>query len=293
MKSLIGIFSLPLLLAVFIISPTTATACSCANEPPPCEAFTEATAIFVGKVIGAAQQNEVVNKNGSKTIYDVGSIRFAVQEAFVGIKGTEATIQSGTGGGDCGYWFRRGETYLIYAYGELDNLSTNICTRTRLITVAEEDLIFLRSLPSRGVGGTLYGLVKQYAGDLEHGPSNLVGPMAGIKVIIESENNRFEVITDNEGKYRLPGLPPGSYDVRIELHQNLAARSEYDAVDRFGSYSGHKKIKVYDRGCTQNNFTVQSDGRVGGSITDAAGKPVKDVKVDLVLVDSPDKGWSA
>ena len=90
-----------LALAGILLLPADTHACSCAGGPPPCDAFSGADVIFIGKVIGAAQQREVTNEDGSKTRYDVGSIRFAVQEAFVGIEGGEVVIHSGAGGGDC------------------------------------------------------------------------------------------------------------------------------------------------------------------------------------------------
>src|SRR6185369_8419633 len=127
-------------------------ACSCGRELPPCEAFSGASAVFVGRVLDAAQQNEIKNDDGTRSIYDVGAIRFEVKESFLGVTRNSVVIHSGTGGGDCGYWFKRGETYLVYAYGKPDELSTGICTRTRPVAKAEEDLAFLRNLPKKGSG---------------------------------------------------------------------------------------------------------------------------------------------
>lgn len=293
MRKRISIASIGLATLVLVGLAEATSACSCGREPPPCEAFSGASAVFVGKVLDAEQQNEVKNEDGTTSVYDVGAIRFEVTESFSGAPGRRVVIHSGTGGGDCGYWFKRAVTYLVYAFGKADDLSTNICTRTRPIPKAEEDLAFLRSLSKKGYGGILYGVVNQYAGDLEHGPSELKGPMAGIKVTVEGVGARHELFTDNHGQYRITGLTPGDYDVRLELPPELGAISRGDTVDRFGSYSGHKKIKVFDRGCTENSFTVQSNGKIGGRLTDAEGKPVKEMKVDLVKADDPEKGWAA
>jgi hypothetical protein len=293
MRKRISIASIGLAALVLIWLAETTSACSCGREQPPCEAFSGASAVFVGKVLDAAQQKEVKNQDGTKTVYDVGAIRFEITESFAGAIGSRVVIHSGTGGGDCGYWFKRGETYLVYAYGNSDELSTNICTRTRPIPKADEDFAFLRSLPKKGSGGTLYGVVIQFSGDMEHGPFEPKGPMAGIKVTIEGVGARYDLFTDYQGQYRTTGLAPGDYDVRLDLPANLGAISRGDTVDRFGSYSGHEKAKVFDRGCTENNFTVQSNGRVGGRLTDARGKPLKEMRVDVVKADDPEKGWAA
>lgn len=284
---LIGLVSL-----VIILSVEPADACDCVGEPPPCEAFSAATAVFVGEVLDAAQQKEDKNEDGTTTVYDVGSIRFQVTEAFSGVTSSIVVISSGTGGGDCGYWFKRGESYLVYAFGEPERLSTSFCTRTAPTSDAAEDLAFLRSLPKTGTGGALYGIVNRVVGDVEHGPTE-VSPMAGVKVIVEGAHFRRELFTDAEGRYNTTGLPEGEYDVRLDIPANLASISRGAASDRFGSYSGHEKARVYDRGCMRNDFGVQSNGRIGGKLTDAAGKPIKELKVDLVNAAAEDKGWSA
>lgn len=47
-------------------------------------------------------------------------------------------VRSGVGGGDCGYAFDVGKTYLIFAYQEKPNkFVTNHCTRTRTIKKAK------------------------------------------------------------------------------------------------------------------------------------------------------------
>lgn len=286
-RRLIGLVSL-----VIILSVEPADACTCAGEPPPCEAFSGATAVFVGVVLDAAQQKEHKNEDGTTSVYDVGSIRFQVTEAFSGVTSSIVVISSGTGGADCGYWFKRRESYLVYAFGEPEQLSTSFCTRTAPISDAGEDLVFLRNLPKTGTGGALFGVVNRVVGDVEHGPTE-VSPMVGVKVIIEGARVRRELFTDADGRYGANGLPEGEYDVRLDIPANLASISRGDTADRYGTYSGHEKTRVYDRGCIRNDFGVQSNGRIGGKLTDAAGKPIKELIVDLVNVAAADKGWFA
>lgn len=50
-------------------------------------------------------------------------------------------VLTGMGGGDCGFPFRRGKSYLVYAYRTGDgSLDVRICGRTRDLTHAAADL---------------------------------------------------------------------------------------------------------------------------------------------------------
>ena len=112
-----------------------AYACFCATPRPPCDYYGESTAIFLGRVVGSAERKTFVDTKGNKTVYDVGTIRFLVQENYKGAPGYEIEIHSGTGGGDCGYWFLRNESYVVYAYkSEDNNLDTSTCTRTKHVS---------------------------------------------------------------------------------------------------------------------------------------------------------------
>jgi hypothetical protein len=270
------------------------SACSCAQPGPPCSNYGEAAAIFLGRVVGSAERKSYTDEAGNKTIYDVGTIRFLVQESFKGVSGYEVEIHSGTGGGDCGYWFLRNESYLVYAYkNSKDNLYTSICTRTADVSNAKEDLEFLRGLSDAKPGGTLYGRLFRIIGDHEYGPFKEGPKPAGVKINIKGEAQTFEAVTNEAGEYRLSGLPAGDYDVFPELPANLGATAFHDMVDKFGSYSGHKPISLANRGCAEMSFTVQFNGLISGKVTDAKGEPVKDVHISLAWADDQEKEFAA
>lgn len=70
--------------------------------------------------------------------------KLKVEKSWKSIRTEEVSIVTGRGGGDCGFHFTIGETYLVYAYGTDDNkLGTNICQRTAKITEAAEDIKLL------------------------------------------------------------------------------------------------------------------------------------------------------
>lgn len=288
-------FLIPLASLLILIPFDSVNACSCMRAGPPCDYYAEASAIFLGRVVGSAERKSHTDRDGNKTVYDVGTIRFLIQESFKGVAGHEVEIHSGKGGGDCGYWFVRNESYVVYAYesSEDKKLWTNICTRTAHVSEASEDLEYLRGLSTAKLGGTLYGEIRRLIGDPEHGPVKEGPKMAGLKILIKGADQSFEAVTNDKGQYRITGLPAGDYDAFPQLPENLGAIGARDTIDRFGSYSGRKPVKVSDRSCAEISFSVQFNGVVAGKITNAKGEPVKDVHINLVWAEDDEKDWSA
>src|SRR5215207_9117855 len=108
-----------------------AEACSCFAGQPPCAAFGAASAVFVGTLTDS-RTREPKAKTREEVDWTPVVVRFAVLQPFLGVEGAEVEVATGRGGGDCGYYFRKGETYLVYAHGGRDGktLATGICTRT-------------------------------------------------------------------------------------------------------------------------------------------------------------------
>ncbi|MEQ1643950.1 MAG: hypothetical protein ABL959_10940 [Pyrinomonadaceae bacterium] len=258
-------------------------ACSCVPERPICESVGSVKAIFVGKAIGSKEPKE---EDGH--VYDVGEIYFEVTEAFVGIgEKTKVTIRSGTGGGDCGYWFRRGGTYLIYAYGDdISSLGTNICSRTRRVSEASEDLDFLRKLPAPGSGIRIFGSISEEVKDFFEDDWRQYKPVPGVRLSIQQiggAKRKRELVTDADGKYEVKGLPAGQYQV-------LPTVPRKSKTSRYGL----EPFEVRDRGCRQQNFVFQNDSRIVGRLVDAKKRLLKDVWVELIpaygpLPNNPDR----
>lgn len=128
-----------LLAAVFIglLSIISATACSCgfprdmSTEEQVAASFNSSSAVFSGKVISF----ESTWSGKMKATFEVETI-------WKGEIGKKVKVTTGRGGGDCGFEFKVGEEYLVYAYGE-DDLSANICSRTKGLNRADDDISFL------------------------------------------------------------------------------------------------------------------------------------------------------
>lgn len=259
---------------------TDASACSCVPERPVCEGLGSASAVFVGRVVGGAEQKTLKDEKGVKVKYDVGTIHFAVEEVFSGAIGRKVDIHSGTGGGDCGYWFKRGERYVVYAHGDAKKgYGTSICTRTRPVADATEDLSYLRQLPPKGTGGRLYGIVAKpnydaAAGEADGVERKPIG-LPGITVTAKhARGGKLTAVTDAEGNYEFNALKPGEYEVQADL-PDYYYRDEYSV----------RKLHIADRGCGIEHFAAIVNGRVSGRVVDAEGKAVSGIEVGLVSAD--------
>lgn len=113
------------------------SACTCRQPPPPSRAFAEADAVFLGKVLSFEAIPAIHQRRA----------HLDVLKTWKGNKSAADTLFTPFDEAGCGYDFRVGETYLIYAYqyGE-EPLSTNLCTRTRHESFAQEDLNYLDSV---------------------------------------------------------------------------------------------------------------------------------------------------
>ncbi len=116
---------LPLLV---LISSQPAQACSCAPLPEPQQAAEGADAVFSGTVL------EVTSSGGLQN-----QVTIRVDEVWKGAKCGEVTITTPLDSAACGYAFQPDTSYLIYATKEKGKLSTNLCTRTRLLSEAGDD----------------------------------------------------------------------------------------------------------------------------------------------------------
>ena len=139
---------LKLAVSVFVVVPWSLTvnvkpanACSCLRPGSPLTELEKATAVFAGEVSDIEQ---------TTTGFEVS---FSVSEVWKGDLNPTLVLTTGPHSAACGYPFGIGQDYLVYAYGrDAAPLSTNLCSRTTLLSNAEDDLIELgdSGLPTLG-----------------------------------------------------------------------------------------------------------------------------------------------
>ena len=132
------VFSLVGVVVLVMLARVEGFACTCASPYPTPSlktqvrtALSEARAVFSGKVL------EVTDDPQALSVV----VRLRVERVWKGSPGREVRLVTGRGGGDCGYSFEVGGSYLVYAYESgAGGLGTNICQRTARLSEAAKDL---------------------------------------------------------------------------------------------------------------------------------------------------------
>jgi hypothetical protein len=265
-------YSLFILLVIWCAFERNAYACTCMRSSP-CQALGQASAVFVGSVLSVSSlkaENRLAQSSFGRVL-----IRLSIHQAFFGVKGQEVEVATGMGGGDCGYVFERGASYLVYAHRESEKgkLSTSICTRTRPLGDAGEDLAYLREAIKDKPGVMIYGEVRRYhpkGGE----PSSL--PLANLTVTIKGKNGERRVTTGEDGKYQVSDLQAGKYEVMIDLADGLWTRTP------------QQELVVGERGCAKIDYLVETDGRIVGKVVDEHGQGLSKVHLVALKVDPAD-----
>lgn len=263
---------------VFILLPGFAEevrACSCVfGGMQPCQEYSEADAVFAGTVVGISG---VTIEDGSYK-HSQRLVRFSVEQGFRGIEGSFVEVVTGLGGGDCGYGFKQGGQYLVYARRNAQDkrLYTGICLRTRPLAEAAADLAFIRSLATAEPTGLIFGEVSKRNHQWKEG-EDWRKAITGAELTIEGEAARYELKSDAQGAFRLEGLAPGAYKVKLKIPPGLA---QLNSKNEFVETIEHE-VKVAARGCVQTGFLLNSDTRVSGYVIDASARPVANLKLDM------------
>jgi hypothetical protein len=209
-------YSALLIAVAAVVLVPAAQACTCGDPGPPCRAFENIPVVFVGRVTQLSELRIPAGPPENPYFYTNYLVRFDVEESFRGEYRKLIDVTTGLGGGDCGFPFRMGERYLVYAgdFPRIGRLITGICTRTKALSDAAVDLDYLRHRGDPRLGAGIEGTIVELERDPKTNNTNTRGMMQGVPVVVESGGRKWEATTDNQGWFRFWGLPPGEYTVR-------------------------------------------------------------------------------
>lgn len=244
-----------LALALLAAAARPADACSCAEPPPPCEAFRSAPVVFVGKVTGVTD-----GAGGSQ------EATFAVSEK---LKGGPSDTEIVEGGGMCGTLFQKGKTYIVYAAGTGGRLSSSLCGRTAPLDRARDDIAYARTIGKR-TRALLEGIVAVQ--DAQGTRTRRAG------VQVRARGTKLAARTDKTGRYRLE-LPPGKYTLDVIDPKATVALDTNEVVSLPDAEA-----------CESRDIALVWNGRVRGRVLDTAGKPAAGVQLTLVASGSTRAG---
>lgn len=262
------------LLACLWTSEARLRACSCVGPIPACQATWQAHAVFVARVLAVVDEPRPEKPDPSVFRY-YRRVSLDVTEVFRGEVTKSSALYTGQGGGDCGYAFEVGESYLIYAHRPpTGELTTGICSRTRTITDAADDLAYLRGPAAKPSGlGSIQGTAKYPDPRQEWVPFDRAPPYAAARVTIEAadpgKKARYETVTDISGRFEVR-VPVGKYTATLAVRDGLYSTAWFQPQILDG------------RGCAEVNFTVRPDGRIGGRVVTAEGRLVPGLSVEIL-----------
>ena len=268
-RRLVG--ALALTLALGTVGSERAQACSCIGPIVACESAWTTDAIFVGKVLHVGPAAATGDQFPSRQ----RPVRFDVTEAFKGVPLGELVVMTGQGGGDCGYAFAEGRTYIVYAHrsAATGQLGAGICSRTAPVEQAGEDLAYLRGpFVTPAEEGPIRGTVTRY--DPAPGP-NLPSrrtPFAGADIRLEGYARAWTTTSGEDGAYEFR-VPPGEYRMFVNVR---------DGVYSMPGTEGRTVWLRDARGCGRQDIAVRADSRMAGRLLDTAGRPVPFMSVEVV-----------
>jgi hypothetical protein len=261
--------TLVVIAAVTLGAAGKAFACSCATMPA-CQATWSADAVFAGTVVSV----EALDRDSSGQRQQSIRVTFDVERGFIKSVAGRSEVLTMTFS-TCSYTFKAGGKYLVYASKtEASGLTATICSRTRPIADAEEDLRYLSTIGTPGTGGRVFGRIHEVKRDPAEAETVDYGPVEGLTVSVRSATFARDVTTNADGRFDIRDLPAGKAAVTVVLPPG------------FEPSSFEQEIVLGDpRACGEIDLPIQQVARASGTVVDASGRPLGGVSVDAVAAE--------
>jgi hypothetical protein len=264
-----GLFIAAVFFIVFI--PSAGRACSCVGTGGCDTGWKHGQIVFVGEV----RAKDAIPREGNdlnSTFLNRIAVHFSVQEVLAGrvVSQKDTIVTTGVGGGDCGYPFVVGQTYLVYASTYQDRISTSICTQTRPAVMAGGLMRQLRAVSKQVEQATLFGIIGTAPRGNGYEDQIESKALAGVRVrAIGSKGLDYSATSDDQGVYAFGFLPADTYQVEVDLPTGLSTWQQNTGKPIVLPIG----ITEDSRGCALDVF-ARPDGRVSGVVVDGDGKAV-------------------
>jgi hypothetical protein len=254
----------------------SAEACSCVSmDTPTCAigGVAEGSSVVFSGIVNEILPIKVKSSDG-RYEYEQWLVKFGVAETFKGTAVQTIEVETGRGGGDCGYNFQVGVSYLVYTYKtQAGNLATGICSRTRELAKATDDLEYFRGLTNKKPVGSLFGVVhesRSYKDGQVREPPRL---LTGVRVTIDGPSGILESLTNDDGKYSFDDLKPGEYILKFYPPAEVS----------FGRTE--QKLKILPKACSVYHASFSKRTSVSGRLSDHEGNSPGKIGVVMVPVE--------
>jgi hypothetical protein len=263
-----------LVVLLIAVAPRAATACSCMSSGPACQAYWTTEAVFDATVL----QIIPLNPAGPPPL---GELRFAdkivkldVRQSWKGVETGPLEITTGPEGGGCGFSFKEGGRYLVFAHrGRLDGrLQASICSLTQEFNGSGAAADFLASLSAPTRGGRIFGTVRTAQRVFD--PERPRTEAATETLVRLSGGGQERTTTSAGGRYEFTGLSEGPYRVEVLV------------PDGHTVYSASREVQIPDRrACAEENYSLSPAGRIAGRLVGPDGRGLSRIHVETT---SPD-----
>ncbi|HYH00675.1 MAG TPA: carboxypeptidase regulatory-like domain-containing protein, partial [Terriglobales bacterium] len=196
----------------------------------------------------------------------------------------------------CQTEFEVGKRYLITSYGNsiaaqhTDGISiiggltrggkrrpsgavvvVGVCSGSKPIDYASEDLAFVRQNQRRPQNATIMGSVR--AGDNFFGWHDDHPPIADVEIGVIGSGRTIHTKTDSQGKFTVPDVQPGAYTVTARKAAYRATKTGY-------------QVRVPEHGCGVAQIELITNARVSGQVLRHDGSPAPEVPVEVMYADA-------
>jgi len=240
--------------------PQLIHACSCGGLLTSCNrTWSSGETIFLGKTTSV---EKVAQPGPGPPVSH--AVHFTVEESFRGggVMGSQIVVDTGFGGGDCGYPFVPGTRYLVYASGTGGRLYAGICGETKPAVMAEGVLRELRAMRVHKRLDDTFGTIG--VAPKGNGWDDLpeTRPLADVPVCaVAGSGVAFSTQTDGGGAYAFPSLPSGTYTVEPDVPAGFARPPAPLTAE----------VRAGGAACRVDSF-VRPGGQITGTVVDASGK---------------------
>ena len=273
------ILKLLLIFAALLFLVDQASACSCYGQRQdpgfhPVMVYWSNDAVFTGQVteitLTAPEQGYLSQK----------AVHFSFDKAFKGVDGPTIDIITNPNTPSCGYPFKQGQRYFVYAKRDKDGkLKEFLCGPTVPLEAATHDLAYAEEVMSGAVkGASIVGAVIKYErSDVkDYGTRS---PVPGVEVVLEQGGELAKTVTNGEGKYAFHGLSVGIYRVRAALPTDLRVLStDEKAKDHC--------VNLYEHSAyASESFIITNTSSITGRLVTPNGSPLPQQYLALIALD--------
>ena len=271
MRVSFGLIGILIVVAISAV-PRSAAACSCIDPGPECQAFWKTDAVFDATVVRIAERRIEPTEKREFAAADL-LVTLRVHRAWKGAQPGDIEVTTSRSGGTCGYDFREGERYLVFAHQWGGHLNVSMCSLTQPFDGSGTAAEFLSSLDRPATGGRVFGTVRTWQRVFEHDRPR---PEVNTETTVRLTGAGKDWTTRSAGgQYEFSGLPDGTYTLDIDIPEGHR------------TYGPTRTIDIPNaRACAEENFAFTPAGRIAGRLVGPDGKGLASVRVEVTLPDA-------